>query len=99
MLGRQGGPTEPILQCLFPWDIASPRSNCGFPRTGEGEESGFCRIQAQHSSGACGSREGPWEAPHLARGTIHSSLPAADSAALITINLGVKQISAVISQL
>lgn len=65
MLGRQGGPTEPILQCLFPWDIAGPRRNCGFPRTGEGEESGFCRIQAQHSSGACGSREGPWEAPHL----------------------------------
>lgn len=57
MLGRQGGPTEPILQRLFPWDIAGPRSNCGSSRTGEGEESGFCRIQAQHSSGACGSRE------------------------------------------
>lgn len=62
MLGRQGGLTEPIL---FPWDIAGPWSNCAFPRAGEEGELGFCRIQAQHSSSACGSWEGLWEAPHL----------------------------------
>lgn len=54
------------------------------------ERRGFCRIQAQHSRIPGGSS--------AARGTILSSLPAADSATLLTINLGVKRISTVISQ-
>lgn len=54
-------------------------------------------VDSAGSRLVCGFQEGLGELL-TARGTIHSSLPAADSATLITINLGVKQISTVISQ-
>lgn len=78
-MGRQGGLTEPIL--------GSPWSCCGFPRTGRVGSAG-----SRLSIPVCAFQEGLWAAPHLHMApSTPPSLPAASSATLTTIHLGVKE--------